>query len=454
MLARLIHTGVLLAQAQAPEHPVACPRPAHDLLRAGEDYTSLRDSSCRTEFWDPIKFIDLHSPSGSYLSLGADFRQRYESLRNSDWGRDPEDDNGYLLQRYMLHADVHVTSHVRAFAQLSASLVNGRRGGPRATDEDRLDLHQAFSELAIGHLALRAGRQEVQYGSARLVSVSDGPNIRRSFDGARLMARVSRWQVDAFGLLPVDARSGVFDNSSSTARVFWGLYAAGPLLDEVLGLDLYYLGLARAQAAYDQGVARERRHSAGVRAWGKAVGFDYDVELIYQWGSFGSGSIRAWTAASAAGYTVGRARLGLKADITSGDDDPLDADLQTFHPLFPRGSYFGLASLIGPLNHFDLHPSLELRLPGRVLLVLDVDVFWRTSTRDGLYRSSGGLQTTGQLSDERYVGTQTEVDIGWNIDRHSALWGAYAHFFGGPFLAASGLQGSVDYFTVWFSYRI
>ena len=31
---------------------------------------------------------------------------------------------------------------------------------------------------------LRIGRQEMSYGSSRLVSVREGPNVRRSFDGA------------------------------------------------------------------------------------------------------------------------------------------------------------------------------------------------------------------------------------------------------------------------------
>ena len=43
-----------------------------------------------------------------------------------------------------------------------------------------------------------------------------------------------------------------------------------------------------------------------------------------------------------------------KADIASGDRDPDYADLQTFNPLFPRGSYFNESALIGPDNFVDL----------------------------------------------------------------------------------------------------
>ena len=136
-----------------------------------------------------------------------------------------------------------------------------------------------------------------------------------------------------------------------------------------LGLDLYWLALRRDDAEYDQGTHNERRRSIGTRIWGAPGAWDYNFELVYQWGSFGPGDVEAWTAASDTGYTIAalptQPRLGLRANVTSGDRDPLDSDLETFNPLFPRGSYFGEASLIGPQNHMDLHPALELHVSGR-----------------------------------------------------------------------------------------
>ena len=95
-------------------------------------------------------------------------------------------------------------AHFRAFAQLKSGLEDGRTGGPRPSDEDRLDLHQAFGEAMVGaarrQLSLRAGRQEVAFGSSRLVSVREGPNVRRSFDGVRATVAARSWQLDGIGL--------------------------------------------------------------------------------------------------------------------------------------------------------------------------------------------------------------------------------------------------------------
>jgi hypothetical protein len=75
----------------------------------------------------------------------------------------------------------------------------------------------------------------------------------------------------------------------------------------------------------------------GTRLWGEAGAIDYNVELIYQFGKFGAKDIRAWGASSDLGVTLATLpwtpRLGLKANIESGDDDPDDNRLGTFNPL-------------------------------------------------------------------------------------------------------------------------
>lgn len=51
--------------------------------------------------------------------------------RHQGFGAGESDRSGYFLQRYVLHADMHVGGHVRAFAQLQSGIESGRPGGPR-----------------------------------------------------------------------------------------------------------------------------------------------------------------------------------------------------------------------------------------------------------------------------------------------------------------------------------
>jgi hypothetical protein len=282
--------------------------------------------------------------------------------------------------------------------------------------------------------------------------------VRLAFDGVRVIERIRAWQLDGFGLVPVQVRPGVFDDRPEPGSWFWGLYATGAILAERIALDVYYLGRFRAMAAFEQGTARELRHTIGSRIWGTPAGFDYNVEAAYQAGTFGAGAIAAWMVASDVGYTImalpARPRLGTQANATSGDSNPSSSDLQTFNPLFPRGAYFSQANLIGPLNLVDLHPALRLRPVEKLEITLDWDFFWRESLEDGLYQPSTALQIPGAGNPARYVGSQGAVLVQWQATRHAAVAATYSHFFAGPFLRFAGLGRDVNFVGVWISYAI
>ena len=189
----VIAVTILMSQAipRSAEAQQSPSPPPYQQLRYEEDYSYLRDPTRRTDLWDTVKYVLIREKGDWYLSTGGEVRERYEYFHNSLWGQGPQDSDGYLLQRYMLHADLHLGTHVRLFGQLKSGWENGRTGGPRPTDEDKLDLHQAFLDGVLGiyddvSLTMRAGRQEMAYGSSRLVSVREGPNVRQSFDGLRI----------------------------------------------------------------------------------------------------------------------------------------------------------------------------------------------------------------------------------------------------------------------------
>lgn len=463
ILSTFVAVGLLAMPALAEsETPVTCPRPKFEMSRFEEDYGFLKDPACRTEIWDPIKYIPLIPSLDTYLSLGSDLRERYELLDNPGFSDADRDTNGYALQRYMLHADLHAGEHLRFFAQLKSSLENGRNGGPRPTDEDRIDLHQAFAdgEVRIGDVAsvsLRVGRQELEFGSSRLISIRESPNVRRSFDGVRATASARGWRLDGLAFAPVETKPGTFDDGDEHGGRLWGAYATGPAIGEALGLDLYFLGSTKDDATYEQGTNDEHRRTIGTRIWGAPGAWDYNFEFVYQWGSFGGDDISAWTVASDTGYTLAelpaRPRLGLRANVTSGDHDPFDSRLETFNPLFPKGAYFGEASLIGPQNHIDVHPMLDLHVLPNLQLTLDWDFFWRESTRDSIYQVSGAPLVSGAANDHRYVGSQGSLQVTWRPERHVEIVGAYEHFFAGPFLRDASRDG-VDFLAIWLSLRI
>src|SRR5262245_3183869 len=462
--------------AQSPQAPSTAPlidrtpgamesagRPAYLQLRYNEDWSFFRDESKRGDPLDRIKYIPL-GREGWYVTVGGEVRLYYESFRNETWGSEPVDNNGFWLQRLMLHADWHFGERVRVFSQLKSGEIEGRVGGPRPPDKDNLDVHQLFvdyhfSTEKLRSLTLRVGRQELSFGSSRLIGFREGPNIRLSFDGVRLLVQYKLWTLDAFAVMPVEVDPGFFDDGPIHGQNLWGVYAVRPL--QVIGendkVDVYYFGLDKKRARFNQGSAREVRHTVGARIWNTRTPLDYNYEFAYQFGTFGKGRINAWTAASDTGYTFEgarlRPRLGLKADVTSGDKDPNNPDLQTFNALFPKGAYFGELSPVGPYNHMDLHPAINLKIHKQVELLTEWVWYWRTSTRDGVYGVPGNLERTGNTSRERFVGQSLYAGLHVDLDRHTTFDAVFARFLVGAFLRGVPPARDTTYFSAWLTYK-
>src|SRR6266852_5832858 len=182
----------------------------------------------------------------------------YSLLRDNDnWGKQRYT-NTFFLERYMLHSDWHLGPHFRAFVQLKSGLESSRAAGPRPIDEKKLDFEAAFFEARTSGknwIAFRVGRQELNYGSGRLISVREGPNVRQSFDGVKIMSTIGSWNVDAFAARPDLDKPGFFNNSPEHRTSFWGIYASRPRTGR-LSIDVYYTGLDRKAAAYNRGTGQ------------------------------------------------------------------------------------------------------------------------------------------------------------------------------------------------------
>jgi len=446
---------------------VESPAPAriYHLLREDDDWSFLADPAKRQEFWDPVKYIRLRPARNDwFLSMGGEAREVWEQIGNDNWGQQPFM-NAYFNERYMLYLDVHYGKHVRSFVELKSGLNSYRIGGPRPIDEKKLDFQAAFLEVGTGDernwIKFRAGRHELEYGSGRLIDVREGPNVRLSFDGFKVKAGVGSWQIDGFAVRPDLDKPGFFDNVPNHAVGFWGVYGVRPLTKTVT-LDAYYLGLDRKTATFNRGVGHEVRHSIGARlsrpvAEMKA-GWDFDYEALWQFGTFGSANISAWTVASETGYRFPnvslKPRFSAKADISSGDD-PRKNTLGTFNPLFPKGNYFGVLATAGPgpINFIDVHPRAEATLPHSVTASVDWIFQWRESLRDGVYSVPGFLIIPAGKSSARFVGHRPGTEVRWQANRHLWFQADYGIFYAGKFVRESQPGRNLNYWALWAGYK-
>lgn len=432
-------------------------------LRYDEDFGYLRDQSKRVDTLDRLKFIPLNRSKNWYLTLGGEIRQRYETYRNNGFGAGVQDSNGYLLERYMFHADFRFGRRLRIFTQIKSGLVENRSGGARPTDLDKLDVNQAFADYIVFNsektsLTVRFGRQEADFGSSRLVAVREGPNVRQAFDGARILLKVGKWQFSPWFYKPITTRRGIFDDKPNNEQSFFGGYAANSLPKKLNGLWIVYASrLDTKRTRYAAVTGRERRDTIGTRISGKTGAFDFNYEAIGQFGDFANGEIRAWAIITDTGYAFPKIkfkpRFALRADATSGDKNPSDGKLQTFNPLFASANaYSGLVSLLLPSNSTGLIPSLELNLSKSVVAKFDNALFWRTSNRDGIYGSLEA-QRGGQMSRAKFVGSQPSVQVVWRNNRYWSLTTVYTHFFPRRFLRETPPAKDVDYLTSYLTFK-
>lgn len=410
------------------------------LLRYDENYSYLKDSA--RNVYQNLKYTPLNNNGSVYVSFGGEARAEYVDFNNEDWGRLNVGHNNFLLQRYSLHADVHLGSKVRIFAQLRSALQDGRKNGSRGIDEDQLNVQNLFIDITAWQkeqqkLLFRLGRQELDYGSGRLISVREGPNARLYFTGAKIMYTSARINADAFAMMADTTYTGTFDNKPTKQLNLWGGY--GKIIFPAAGnIDVYYIGIRRNYSPYEEGVARELRHTIGGRFWRYGGGFIYNLEGAYQFGSFGSGTISAWTASADLGYmfekTKFRPTINLRNDYISGDNRAGDGNLQTFNPIYPKGGYFGFSPQIGPVNLIDIHPYITLDLLKSVRLQLDVVYNWRYSLQDGVYRPSGAFNRPGASSNQRFIGTAYLAGLTYSVNPFMSFTGGLQYFKTGAFI--------------------
>jgi hypothetical protein len=417
-------------------------------LRYAEDYNYLANPQNRSgAWWEPFKYVPLDATGASFLSLGLELRFRQEAYWNVDGGTVPVDN--YQWYRMLPYADLHLGPHVRLFGQLIGAWSGGKETKVTGVDETGLEILQGFAELDVplvdqSSLTLRAGRQLLSYGSERLIGLRYGPNVLRSFDAGLASVKADAWVADGFYARPVRNRVDSFDDRYDPDISVWSIYATRdlPAVSPKAGLDLYYIGYRNDRAAFDQGQGRELRHTVGGRFFGKWQAWDWNVEPIFQFGYFDGGAIRAWSIATDTGYTAKDTpfspRLGLRANVISGDRDPGERDLETFNPLFPKGKYFGEIGLIGPSNLINAHPSVTLHLSEMWTLQGAAVFYWRESLADGIYDPGGNLARSAGGSRARYIGTQLDVVLGWEPNRWFSAELAYSTFAPGRFIEDTG----------------
>lgn len=455
-----------LATGDRREKPPTYPYPRFGIIpwsfyNADWRYLDSADSKDR-DFWDFLKRIRIGDDF--MFTAGAEWRWRYNNEVDS---RLTGVDNTYYFGRTRIYGDFWFRDIFRIYGEFINAQSFDQDLPPLAIDQYNANFLNLFADVRLGWIRdqpvwLRGGRQELLYGSERLISPLDWANTRRTFQGGKLFWQSAKLSVDGFVVQPVIPSANSFA-SVAWQQIFsgiWGTYR--PIPGEII--DLYYLDFQDSLLTYSGQYGTkgpQNTSTVGSRWYGNKNDWLWDAEGMIQFGRYANQGIMAHS------YTIGGGHYFSKwfmnpaiwvyYDNASGQPGaPGTTSVhQTFNQLFPFGHYyFGMMDIVGRQNINDFHVELSFFPVKWWTIWAQYHVLRLDSPFDALYNSAGVAtlrDPTGKAGSN--VGDILTIINNFTIDLHQNVFVQYSHLYAGDFIRQAGNGKSPDELYLMYSYR-
>jgi Alginate export len=430
-------------------------------------------NNTETFLLDSLKRI--HLDNNWLFSTGGEVRDRYTSLENAYlYNKKPQagTDEAFNVFRARVYGDLSYGDIFRVYAEFTSADSSPQVVPHLSSDIDKADLLNLFVEikaLPLGDNAvyLRGGRQELLFGSQRLISPSDWSNELRTFQGVRALYHTDKIEEDAFWVQPVLVDTGKLD-SVDDKQVFTGNYFKYRFNKDV-SLDAYYLYLENDNQTFAGKKGQLGGYDVntfGSRFVGQAGDhgqFLWDFEGAIQFGNWSNQTSEADMYVAGVGYWF-KALPGIPTfwvyyDHASGTQDPTNGnEHRTFNQLFPSGhSYFNAEDLFGRQNINDFHVELGFFPANWMRFTAGYHLLSLDQARDALYNSSGSVvrqDSTGRSGTD--VGNAISGTVQFHLDNHQMINISYGHLFSGTFIKDTAVNAAAakDSDSIWFTYSL
>lgn len=466
---------------EAPPQPPAAPKPPLQpwkLLFFDNDFSYKKDPNHKWLLGEELKDIPLDltpwdcCPQESWFSTGGELRYRMMDERNRLRPGGPDQSN-YDLLRWRHYVDYHYSDLFRAYVEMIDASMFRNTLPVTGIDVNRWDLQNAFVDVKVGEwdekpIYFRAGRQELLYGSQRLISPLDWGNTRRNFEGLKLFSKGTDWDLDLWFTRPVNTATpgngpvARFDNEFDSPNMdhtfsgFWSTYKG--IKDNTF--DFYWIW-DRNSKLISPGFPGGNRHTLATRWLGNKPVLDacgapcriyhVDIEGGYQFGNDFGRDVQAGFFTAGAGHTWNQApwepNFWVFYDWASGDRNPTNGTTNTFHQQYGLvHAYLGLIDNIARQNISDINWRATVKPTKQLNCQAAMHYFNLASNQDVLYTITGaplGAQGTGT-----YVGQELDLLATYTFNPNFNVQVGQFWFWNGSFIRNNAPRGTAEQFYV------
>jgi hypothetical protein len=417
-----------------------------------------RDSDVPAARLSPMATLNDALPD--WICFNAGYRARIESYSGGGF-RDGSSDS-YLLTRFRAGVLIKPIRWFSVYGELQDATAFWKAPPLAPPYQSTWDLRRAyvdFGDLEHSPLSFRAGRQDLNFGDARLVGTSYWRNASRGYDAAMVTINQPQFRLSAFAASPVVPLNNGLSHHQGGNNLH-GVYTALKKLVPGSVVEPYvFWRLTPGVKTEAASLSKLDEKTLGVRWAGNKSRLDYNAEAVGQFGSIGGDHIRAWAWVAMAGYTFESARLKprvfAEASFASGDQNSKDGRHGTFDQLYPNiHGQHGLSDQVAWQNLKETRAGVRISLRRNWLVAGSYSDWWLASASDGFYNASGAIvaRDTRGLSGT-HIGQEFSAETSYRLDRHLELGAGIGHILPGEFLVNADHKHAYTYPYVMLNYN-
>ena len=335
--------------------------------------------------------------------------------------------------RAVVGADLRIAPNLRFFAEVGTGQVAGRRETASANFQNAASLQQAFVDVRgrFGSMLAGAmlGRQEFTDGPRQLISLSDGPNLRRTWNGVRLYAHGARQRFGMFDLRVTRLARGGFDEAVNGGETLRGVIASfivshggGPNTY----LEPFWMRSEKTSHRMADRTGEDARDTYGARLWGRRGDARFDWTLARQTGrTVGDRPVDAWAVFAVQSLSLSESgwkpRLTSRIDVASGGGAYGNGAVGDFNPLYASSNYLGEGQFLGLTNLLVIAPGISASPTSRTTLALEYGYARRLDENDAVYAGGSRAYAGTQDASGKHIGNLARFTGTWTASRHLTL---------------------------------